>query len=146
MARTTSPAVRSHLFSRIIDELAGGARDVEPVLGKLIAEAEKDYFRALKAQLPTAYRKHLATLDDEQIYKIQWTRRKWSSFVRNGGSRSDFEKGFLDKLRSFAKREATSVYAKAARYCINEGGKPRGALSYFIDQDKEILNFGYPQL
>lgn len=93
--RSKSPAVRAHLFGRIIDEMAGGAREVEAPLKKMIADADSAYFKALKTELPAAYRKHLATLSDEQIYEVQWVRRKWSSYVKNVGNRANFENGFL---------------------------------------------------
>jgi hypothetical protein len=99
---STSPEVRAQLFKRIMDELPGGALGVKPVLEKRIGDLEGDYFKLLKSHLPDAYRKHLAGLSDDEIYQIQYERRKWRSYIAITSHRENFEKGFFDSCLAAA--------------------------------------------
>ncbi len=94
--RATSQRVRAHLFGRIIDEMAGGAREVKPALEAMVAAAQADYLKGLKAELPSAYRKHLASLSEAQAYEVQRVRRKWTPHIRTAAFGAKFETEFLD--------------------------------------------------
>jgi hypothetical protein len=50
----------------------------------------------------------------------------------------------LARIRTFAERNAGSVYAEAAGFCLNDGKAPNGPLDYFIGRNSAIAKFGYP--
>ncbi len=50
----------------------------------------------------------------------------------------------LAKIRSFAERNAGSIYAEAATHCLNDGKAPNSIVGFFLDRNSEIAKFGYP--
>jgi hypothetical protein len=72
--------------------------------------------------------------------------KKYHDMVKDTGSKESLagNTSALAKIRAFAERNAGSVYAEAARFCLNDGKTPNGALDYFINRNPAVANFGYP--
>lgn len=86
---------RSEVFEVLMARGAEVVGKLKTLIEKKVADDEREYAALLNARLRDAYLERLLSLTDEQIEKIQGTRRLWEHYLLETTDEKDFQERFL---------------------------------------------------
>lgn len=106
------PSKRRRAFIRMMRLGDAAQKATLDVLEAQLDAQEAQYVEQLSEYLPRAYLNRLSALQDEQIFKVQKTRRLWEPYILKPSDRHEFQANYLDpcmEIKAFLLIDVESV-------------------------------------
>lgn len=86
---------RRAAFERLVGLDAGMVTKLKALVDQALAEEEKGYAALLSPRIREAHLERLGALSEDQVRKVQATRRLWKNYLLHGGDLEKFQERYL---------------------------------------------------